>query len=216
MHKRMSHPVATDQAEDTNKSPQVSATPEQLEDLRNFVASLVNSLASHAGVLFNSITSEVKGLNEIVIQTQEKVETLLKLDSQPSSSNSKIITTESQPPLSTRNQPSTAPSESSERPSVEMERSIEQILEEFPAYSEPFSQNREEEEHTPICQEVDTPFLHPRKFANKVLKTGEVEEVPVSNSFSGLPSEPSEFSESSEDSVVEHMAVMKENLSRGL
>jgi len=58
MHKRMAHPVTTDQADDTNKSSQVNATPEQLEDLRNFVASLVNSLASHAGVLFNSIRSE--------------------------------------------------------------------------------------------------------------------------------------------------------------
>jgi len=158
----------------------------------------------------------VKGLNEIVIQTQEKVESLLKLDSQPLSSNSKIIPTDSQPPLSVRNQPSPAPSEFSESPSVVMDRSIEQMLEEFPAYSEPTLQNTDKEEITPICKEVDTPFLQPRKFAKKRLETGDFKGVPVSNSFSGLPSEPSEFSESSEDSVVEHMAVMKENLSRGL
>ena len=58
MHKKMAHKEIPEQKDRSSPAPPV--TSEQLEDLRNFVASLCNSLASHAGVLFNQITSDVK------------------------------------------------------------------------------------------------------------------------------------------------------------
>ena len=129
MHKRKAHSSPSTQSNTANSAREEKVTSEQLEDLRNFVASLINSLASHAAVLFNQITSEVTELNSLVCETQKKVHSIMgihhnRANSQPSSAqNSQPQTPEKQPALT----PSVCSNSS-----LEIERSIQQILEEFP------------------------------------------------------------------------------------
>jgi len=234
MHKRIAHPVEIDLPPPTVQS----ITPEQLEDLRNFVASLVNSLASHAGTLFNKMNSDVNDL-------KEKVDLISKnYGNQTPPSISQLPPLNSQPPFLDQHQP-TSPSLSEilERCSLEFEKSIEQMLEEFPASKETSPNEkghqtfetrspvvskgeptkRVEEEPSPQCQEAETPFLYPKKYARHADLSCQRDVIAISNSYSPLSSEPSETSESyqnnngtTDKTLSASMPAIKENLPKGL
>ena len=141
MHKRIAHPVPVEQSD--SQAPPINVTPEQLEDLRNFVASLVNSLASHAGTLFNKISTDVNELREKV-NLINKYECSRQQSHPPPASN--------QPP-SLDSQSSSVDlqtQELSRRCSIELEKSIEQMLEEFPSYKET----------SPVQKSHQTPEMH--------------------------------------------------------
>ena len=150
----------------------------------------------------------------------------------------------SQPPfLDQHQQTSPSPSEISERCSLEFEKSIEQMLEEFPASKEtsPIEKGQQtsetrspvgskgeptrqvEEEPSPQCQEAETPFLYPKKYARHVDLSCQQDVITISNSYSSLASESSETSESyqnnngtTDKTLSASMPAIKENLPKGL